>query len=195
MARFFTGSWRVLAGKAFRQYFVNTVFDSTFVAMGIVIGSAFAPGATVRALVTTMLAASVALGISTGTSVYEAEKVEAEIRLKEIERAMLRELSGTEAKRALDTARYLVVLSNVSAPVVVFILTATPYLLASSLHVNGLPVAYISIAVALSVLFVVGAFLGKLSGGTAWLRGLRMIVIGAATFAAIWFVQGWLLPP
>lgn len=194
MAKFFTGSWRVLAGKAFRQYFVNTVFDSTFVAMGIVIGSAFAPGANVRTLVTTMLAASVALGISTGTSVYEAEKVEAEIRLKELERAMLRELSGTEAKRALDVARYLVVLTNVSAPLAVFALTATPFLLTSSLQINGLPVAYISIGVALSVLFTVGAFLGKLSGGTAWLRGLRMILIGAVTFAAIWFVQGVFIP-
>ncbi len=194
MARFFTGSWRVLAGKAFRQYFVNTVFDSTFVAMGIVIGSAFAPGANVRTLITTMFAASVALGISTGTSVYEAEKVEAEIRLKEIERAMLRELSGTEAKRALDVARYLVVLSNVSAPLVVFTLTASPFLFLSSLEVNGLPVAYISVAVALSVLFTVGAFLGRLSGGRAWLRGLRMALIGAVTFVAIWLVQGLLIP-
>ncbi len=162
--------------------------------MGIVIGSAFAPGANVRTLITTMFAASVALGISTGTSVYEAEKVEAEIRLKEIERAMLRELSGTEAKRALDVARYLVVLSNVSAPLVVFTLTASPFLFLSSLEVNGLPVAYISVAVALSVLFTVGAFLGRLSGGRAWLRGLRMALIGAVTFVAIWLVQGLLIP-
>ncbi len=194
MVRFFTGSWKVLAGKAFRQYFVNTIFDSTFVAMGIVISSAFVPGANVRTLVTTMLAASVALGISTGTSVYEAEKVEAEIRLKELEQAMLRKLSGTEAKWVLDAARYLVVLANVSAPMVVFALTATPFLLASSLEFNGFPVAYISIIVALAVLFTVGAYLGRLSGGSAWLRGLRMVLIGAVTFVAIWFVQGWLIP-
>lgn len=190
MRGYFSGHWKVLAGKAFRQYFVNTVFDSTFVAMGIVIGVAFAPGTDVRTLVTTMLAATLALGISTGTSVYEAEKVEAEIRLRELEQAMLRPLDETEASRALDISRYLVVLVNVSAPLIVFALTATPFLLAASLEVNTLPVAYVSISVALSVLFIVGAYLGRLSGGSAVLKGLRMTVIGLLTFAAIWYVQG-----
>lgn len=168
---------------------MNTVFDSTFVAMGIVIGSSITPEASVRTVVSTMLAASVALGISTGTSVYEAEKVEAEIRLKELERAMLTELSGTEAKRALDVSRYFVVSVNVLAPPAVFGLTAAPFLLADSLVVNTFPAAYVSIAIAIGVLFTVGAYLGRLAGGRSWLKGLRMALLGLGTFAAIWLIQ------
>jgi predicted membrane protein (TIGR00267 family) len=183
-------SWRVLAGLALRRYFVNTIFDSTFVAMGIVIGASLAPETSVRTVVSTMLATSVALGISTGTSVYEAEKVEADIRLRELERAMLTELSGTEAKKALDLSRYLVVFVNVLAPPVVFGLTSAPFLLAGSLFVNAFPAALISIVISISILFAVGAYLGRLSGGSSWLKGLRMALLGLGTFAAIWFVQG-----
>lgn len=190
MARFFATSWRVLVAQAFRRYFVNTVFDSTFVVMGIIIGSALAPGSSVRTVVTTMLAASLALGISTGTSVYEAEKVESEIRLRELEQAMLKTLANTHAERVLDISRYIVVAVNVLAPLAVFALTVTPFLLGSSLLADTIPAAYISIAIAISILFTVGAYLGKLSGGSVLLKGLRMALIGLATFFAIWFLQG-----
>lgn len=190
LARFFTTSWRVLVRQAFRRYFINTVFDSTFVVTGIIIGSALAPGGSVRTVVTTMLAASLALGISTGTSVYEAEKVESEIRLKEIERAMLTKLTNTEAERALDISRYVVVLVNIGAPLAVFALTVTPFLLTSSLLLDTFQAAYLSIAIAITILFSVGAYLGRLSGGRVWLKGLRMALIGMATFAAIWLIQG-----
>ncbi|MCJ2520207.1 MAG: hypothetical protein LN412_04575 [Candidatus Thermoplasmatota archaeon] len=188
MGRFFNESWRALAGQALRRYFINTIFDSTFVVMGIIIASALAPDSTVRTVVSTMLAASVALGISTGTSVYEAEKVEAEIRLKELERAMLKPLANTDAERSLDVSRYVTAFVNGLAPLVVFAFTAAPFLLTSSVLVDP-SVAYMSIAIAIGVIFSVGAYLGKLSGGAVWLKGLRMALIGLGTFAAIWFIQ------
>lgn len=190
MQELIKGSWKAVAGLAFRRYFVNTIFDSTFVAMGIVIGASLAPGSTVKTVVSTLLVTSVALGISTGTSVYEAEKVEADIRLRELERAMLTELSGTDAKRALDVSRYMVVFVNVMAPIVVFSLAATPFILAGSLFIDAFPAALVSIGIAISVLFAVGAYLGRLSGGRAWLKGLRMALLGLGTFGAIWFIQG-----
>ncbi|MDX1534001.1 MAG: hypothetical protein R3291_00070 [Thermoplasmata archaeon] len=183
-------SWKPLLAQAFRRYFVNTVFDSTFVSMGIVVASALVPTANVGTVVGTMFAATLALGISTGTSVYEAEKVEAEIRLRELERAMLTTLDGTDADRMLDVSRYIVVTVNVAAPLGVFLAMAAPFFLVGSLTVSGIPTAFFSVAVAVVVLFLVGTYLGRLTGRPAWLRGLRMAVIGLATFAAIWFIQG-----
>ncbi|MFQ5986683.1 MAG: hypothetical protein ACE5KQ_04940 [Thermoplasmata archaeon] len=190
MAGVLRTSWKALLAQAFRRYFVNTVFDSTFVAMGIVVGVALVPGTNVGTVVGTMFAATLALGISTGTSVYEAEKVEAEIRLRELERAMLTTLDGTEADRALDVSRYFVVAVNVVAPLAVFAATASPFYLSSSLTVAGIPAAFFSVAVAVAVLFVVGTYLGRLTGRPGLLRGLRMAFIGVVTFAAIWFIQG-----
>lgn len=182
-------SWKVLLAQAFRRYFINTVFDSTFVAMGIVVASVAAPTIRISTVVGTMFAATLALGISTGTSVYEAEKVEAEIRLRELEEAMLTELSGTEAKRALDASRYLVVAVNVLAPLTVFALTASPFLLAGSFSLDPVSAAYMAAVLALAVLFGVGAYLGRLAGRRFWFKGLRMVVIGGLTFGAIWLIQ------
>ncbi len=161
--------------------------------MGIVVASALIPGASVGTVVGTMFAATLALGISTGTSVYEAEKVEAEIRLRELERAMLTSLEGTEATRVLDVSRYIVVTVNAVAPLAVFLAMAAPFLLSGSLTIFGIPTAFFSVAVAMVVLFAVGTYLARLTGRPAWLKGLRMAVIGVATFGAIWFIQGFVL--
>lgn len=190
MAGVLRTSWKALLAQAFRRYFVNTVFDSTFVSMGIVVASALVPDSSVGTVVGTMFAVSLALGISTGTSVYEAEKVEAEIRLRELERAMLTPLDGTDATRVLDVSRYLIVTVNAVAPLAVFAATASPFFLSSSLTILGIPTAFFSVAIAMVVLFLVGTYLGRLTGRPAWLKGLRMAVIGIATFGAIWLIQG-----
>ncbi len=65
-------------GPALRRYFVNTIFDSTFVILGVIIGSAFSPDPSYDLVIATILTSSFALGISTGVSVYEAETMEAE---------------------------------------------------------------------------------------------------------------------
>lgn len=195
MARVLRRSWKQLLAQAFRRYFINTVFDATFVAMGIVVTAAVTPAFDVRTVVNTMFAATMALGISTGTSVYEAEKVEAEIRLRELERAMLTELSGTEAKRALDVSRYLVVAVNVMAPLVVFALTVSPFLAMEWLALDRSLAGTVAVVVSLVVLFGVGAYLARLAGRPQWLKGLRMALIGVLTFGAIWLIQtfpGWL---
>lgn len=188
MERFLSTALRTILAEAFRRYFVNTVFDSTFVIMGIVIGSALVPGSSLRTVVGTMLGASLALGISTGTSVYEAERVESEIRLRELEEAMLIPLADTDAMRALNISRYVVVAVNVAAPMVVFALTSAPFFLMS----GSFPPAYVSVGIAILILFSMGAYLGKLSGGRIWLKGLRMAVLGLITFGAIWAIQTFL---
>ncbi len=70
------GTWPTI-----RRYLVNTIFDSTFVMLGIIIGSAFTSDPNIRLTVVTMLTSSVALGISTGVSTYEAENLEQNKRL------------------------------------------------------------------------------------------------------------------
>lgn len=184
--------WRALLSQAFRRYFVNTVFDATFVVMGIVVAASLAPGTDVRAVLTTMVAATTAMGISTGASVYEAEKVEVEIRLRELERAMLTELADTEAERVLELSRYVVVTVNVLAPLVVLALMAAPLLLTSSLTYQGIPVAYLSVAVAMVIIFGVGSYLGRLAGTPPWRKGVRMLAIGMGAFGVVWLIQSLL---
>jgi hypothetical protein len=78
---------------------VNTIFDSTFVLLGIIIGSAFSESPDLHTVLTTMLISSLSLGISTGVSVYEAESLERERRIIDLEKHMFRKLKGTDVEQ------------------------------------------------------------------------------------------------
>ena len=83
-------------GPIIRRFFINTLFDSTFMLLGIVVGAAFAADASLGVVLVTMVASSLALGISTGVSVYEAESLERERKIYELERALFMDLKGKD---------------------------------------------------------------------------------------------------
>jgi len=102
--------------QLFRRYFINTLFDSTFVVLGILAATALSAEADVDLALGALFAASLAMGISTGVSVYEAEHTEGELRMRRLERAMLSPLKDTDVGREIRFARYAVSLVNFLAP-------------------------------------------------------------------------------
>ena len=60
--------------ELFRRYFINTLFDSTFVVLGIVSATVVTAGTPIGVTLGAMAAACIAIGISSGVSVYEAER-------------------------------------------------------------------------------------------------------------------------
>ena len=93
--------WAVEPSELFRRYFVNTLFDSTFVGLGILSAQAFLPEPDADLALSSLFAACLAIGISTGLSVCEAEHAEVAIRLRRLERHMLASMEGTEVARRL----------------------------------------------------------------------------------------------
>jgi len=75
-------------GPIIRSFFTNTIFDSTFTLLGIVVGAAFTANVNLKVIMITMATSSLALGISAGISVYEAESLESERKIMELERAL-----------------------------------------------------------------------------------------------------------
>ena len=166
---------------ALRRYIVNTTFDATFVILGVVIGLAFSPDPDMRILLGTVLTSSVALAISTGVSVYEGESMEQSKRVKRIEEAMLTELQDTEVDRRSGASAALIAAVNFAMPLMVCGLLVIPFIL---LGEEGIRTAgYIAVGLALGILFVTGTALGRGDGRIAWLRGVRMALIGLAAFA------------
>ena len=60
-----------------KPYFINTVFDSAFTILGIIVGSAFSENFDYKIFLGTLLTGTFSLGISSGVSVYEAETLQA----------------------------------------------------------------------------------------------------------------------
>ena len=68
--------------------------------LGIIVGSAFAGAAAgLKIIILTMLTTSLALGISTGVSVYEAESLEQERKIVDLEKALFTDLKDTASKK------------------------------------------------------------------------------------------------
>jgi len=172
--------------QLFRRYFINTLFDSTFVVLGILAATALSAEADVDLALGALFAASLAMGISTGVSVYEAEHTEGELRMRRLERAMLSPLKDTDVGREIRFARYAVSLVNFLAPLVVAAITSTPILLfRAGLLPDLATAASLSGALGVGIIFGTGYFLGGLTGRHPWKKAVRMSAVALLTFGAL----------
>jgi len=169
-----------------RRYFINTLFDSTFVVLGILAASAFVADANPDVAVGTLFAACLAIGISSAVSVYEAENVETEIEMRNVERAMLSSMEDTAVERKARASAYAVATINFFAPVFVAIVMGTPLLLFDAGVIGDFgTAAMISSILGICIIFVAGYYLGTLGRKRPWLRAVRMSVIALLAFGAL----------
>lgn len=177
----------------FRRYFVNTLFDSTFVVLGILAATTAEPELGLEFALGTIFAACLAIGISTGVSVYEAEHTEGELRLQHLERAMLSRLDNTGISRDLRISRIAVASVNFLAPLVVASITSVPLLLFRfGLLPSFLVAAAASSVAGIGIIFAAGFFLGKLTGRRPWVKAGRMSLVAVLTFGALLAIENLL---
>ncbi len=171
---------------ALRRYFVNTIFDTTFVILGVIIGSALSPHPNIDVVKTTIITSAVALAISTGSSVYEAESLEQSRRLDEISRAMLSPVDETDLGRTSRASTALIALINSLAPLLAGAVTLAPFLVLSGSDI--VYAAEVSITLAISILFVTGYFMGRMANKNPLVKGARMAVIGLIAFGVCYLI-------
>lgn len=156
--------------------------------LGIIVGSAFAAGANLGVIMVTMVTSSLALGISTGVSVYEAESLEQELRISKLEKAMLIDLENTAVDKKMKSIAKIAMVVNFLTPIFSCIVTILPFIFVA-LHILEINFAsWLSVTLALSILFVAGVYLGKIGKNNPWIKGLRM-----TGFGIIAFIIGFLL--
>ncbi len=169
-------------GPIIRRLFINTLFDSTFMLLGIIVGAAFAADVNMGVVLITMVTSSLALGISTGVSVYEAESLERERKISELERALFRDLSGTRIERSAKSITIMTALINFSTPLVSCAVTISPFVLAALRILEADVAPWFSVMLALITLFSAGVYMGRLGKKNPLLKGLRMAIFGLIAF-------------
>ncbi|MBU0685556.1 MAG: hypothetical protein KJ653_06910 [Candidatus Thermoplasmatota archaeon] len=179
-------------GPALRRFFVNTLFDSTFMSLGIVVGSGLSEHPDIEVIIATMLTTSLALGISTGVSVYEAEGLERGRRIAEIERAMLRDLDNSAIYRTARAATLIIALVNFSTPLMTCAVTIVPFLLVLSGTLTIQTASYAAVSIALGILFTAGVVLGRWGGKNPLIKGVRMLGFGVLAFIIGYFIDALL---
>jgi predicted membrane protein (TIGR00267 family) len=176
-------------GPILRRFLVNTLFDSTFMQLGIIIGSVSVTNSDLRLVIGTLISSSVALGISTGISVYESETLERERRVVELEKALFRNLDNTMITENYRTYATVLSLLNFLTPFMCCSIVSIPLILATVglLRVSVAP--WVSAILALGVLFVAGAYLGRRGRQNPLIKGIKMAAFGAIAFAIGFLVQ------
>ena len=150
-------------GPIVRRYFVIGAFDKPLI-------------------LSASVGAAVALAVSSAVGAYEAERVEKKLDITTIERALLARLSE-EHKEAFQFAAIVSAAVHGVAPLIAAILPLIPFFF---LDVGTATIA--AIVVALTILFVIGAYLGNLVRERVVVTGLRFAAAGLGTAVVLWLV-------
>ena len=173
-----------------RRYFVTNGFDGALTMLGLTTGFYSAPGAATSVIISACLGAAIALTVSGLASAYVSESAEREQELKELEQAVARDLQETAHGRAARWVPVVIAIVNGLAPLLVALFIMTPLWLAQAGVDLPLTALESCIFLAFVALFLLGAFLGTVSGRFWLWSGLRTLLIAGLTAAIILLFGG-----
>lgn len=171
-----------------RRYFVVNGFDGALTTLGLIMGFYVSAQVDLPVVITTCLAAALALGMSGVSSAYISEAAERRRILARLESAMVTSLENSQHARSVIWVSWLVALVNGIAPLLIALIIIFPLWLGQRGLLAGLSPLPISMLVALMMIFLLGVFLGRV-GGTFWLwSGLQSLAVAVLTVGLIYVV-------
>ncbi len=176
------------AHKIARRYFVTNGFDGALTMLGLIMGFYASGGVPVPVAINACLGAAIALTASGLSSAYVSESAERKRELLELERALVRDLEDTAHGTAARLVPLLIAAVNGLAPLLMALVVITPLWLVDAGVSLPLGPLESSIVVAFATLFLLGIFLGSISGRFWLWSGLRTLVIALLTAGIILLV-------
>lgn len=146
-----------------RRYAVTNVFDSVLMMLGIILGS-YSTGVSEPSIVVGLISAgALSIFLSGFIGTYISERAEREIKIKELERAVLMELEETVISKLERGKAVIIALMSGGIPSLAVMVLSIPFHLCRY-SILGIEHSYMSsIAEALALLFIMGTYLGSLS--------------------------------
>lgn len=159
-----------------RRAFVNNSFDGALTMLGVLLGSFIVQISDPLIVVKLGLATAIAVGISGLAGALFAESAERRRQLKEMEKALHRSLKETTYEKAHDYAIVFTALVDGFSPFLTSLVILLPFFLLSPAEIN---LAYqASIVISMATFFLIGAFLGKVSGDSMVITGAKLVLAG-----------------
>lgn len=172
-----------------RRYFVVNGFDGALTLLGLNMGFYFGGETSLNVIISACLGATVALGVSGVSSAYISESAERERELRELEGAMVRDLSDSAHGRASRFIPVVIALVNGLAPFSIGLLVITPLWLVNAGVALPLTAIEMAIAVALLALFMLGIVIGKIRASNWLWSGVRSLIIALLTALIIFLLS------
>jgi len=168
-----------------RRYFVTNGFDGALTMLGLTMGFYSASGVPVPVVISACLGAAIALTVSGLSSAYVSEAAEREKELRELEQAVATDLQNTAHGQAARWVPILIAFVNGLAPLLIALFIMLPLWLSQAGVSLPLTALESCIFLAFVALFLLGAFLGTVSGRFWLWSGLRTLAIAAVTAGII----------
>ena len=111
-----------------RRYFVMNSFDGALTILGIVIAVYISGERNTTLIIISSLGAAIAMAVSGIWGAYSIERAERQRSLRELEMHLLSDLDETEIERKVNITTILVALVDGFSPLLVSIVTITPFL-------------------------------------------------------------------
>ncbi len=162
--------------KLVRRYFAINGFDGVITSIGVLVGNYIIRVTEYKHVIIAGSAICISLGVSGVWSAYNSETAERKRELDDLEESTLHNLDETIIYHAQKFAVITLAAVNGLSPVVTAFIPLIPFLFGKYIPIN---ICYYSgFALAFSVLFGIGLFLGKISRSNLVVSGIKMLVAG-----------------
>lgn len=169
------------------RYFVRGLVDGSLSCLGVVIGASAAIGLAAPAkwiIISAGLGGGIANGLSNILGAYMAEKAVVYKRFEEVEKAMLKSKAVRDSEVGERRIRkiYSSGIMDGLATILGALLPVIPFFI-----IGANLALWASVGLTLGLLFVLGAYVGKISKENLMLSGIKMAAFGAvaAVIAAL----------
>ncbi|MEJ2180368.1 MAG: hypothetical protein P8Y28_08010 [Gammaproteobacteria bacterium] len=169
------------AHRIARRYFVTNGFDGVLTMLGLLLGFRLSGAASPEVMIGACLGAAIALFMSGVTSAYISEAAEKESELHELEKSMVTTLDNSAHAEAARVMPWLIALVNGLSPLILSLFILLPLFLAQQRLLLGLAPLDTALGIALVMSFLLGVFLGRLSGRFWLWTGIRALLIALVT--------------
>ena len=173
-----------------RRYFVTNGFDGALTMLGLTMGFYSSDSVATAVIISACLGAAIALTISGLVSAYMSELAERKKELKELEQAVVADLEHTAHGQAARWVPVLIAVVNGFAPLLMALLILMPLWLSEAGIDLPLTALECAIVTAFLTLFMLGVFLGRVSGQFWLWSGLRTLMIAFFTAGIILLLTG-----
>ena len=161
-----------------RRYFVMNAFDGAMTSLGVVIGSYITNIDDPTSVIGLILVSGIAMAVSGFSGTYMTESAERSHSLNALEDAMLIDLEKSDFGKATRVVSLFAALVDGTAPFIASLPCIVPFYI---VLMDWFPIHlafYSSIVGSLSVLFVLGFYLGRVSGENVLVSGIKMVIAG-----------------
>jgi len=178
---FIQSNGSVLFDEITRRAFVNNAFDGALTILGILMGNIVLGEVQPRIIIGTGLSACLAMGMSGAFGRYVSERAERKRALRQIESYMFTDLTGSILERESEKKVLLISLVDGLSPALAAVIPLLPFFLAHATLISVGTGLVMSFLLDFLVLFILGAFLGRISGENVVLHGALVVGVGFIT--------------